>query len=68
MSKTKKKTTNYNDVVINELRERYGFTRNYILMSIRGDRVGTFPTKIKDEYHQMDRAAKAAIRSKVNEL
>lgn len=68
MNKTKKKQANYNDAVINELRERYGFTRSYILKSIRGERVGTFPIKIKDEYHQMDRASKAAIRNKADEL
>ncbi|MGJ1433763.1 hypothetical protein ACR79M_19450 [Sphingobacterium spiritivorum] len=68
MGKTKKKQDNYNDAVINELRLKYGFTRNYVIMSIRGDRVGTFPTKIKDEYHQLDRAVKAAIRNKINRL
>lgn len=68
MNKTKKKQENYNDAVINELKAKYGFTRNYVIMSIRGDRVGTFPTKIKDEYHQMDRAAKAAIKNVIKEL
>lgn len=68
MNKTKKKQNNYNDAVINELKSRHGYTRDYILKSIRGERVGTIPTKLKDEYHQLDRAAKAAIRSKVNEL
>ncbi|TWI22160.1 hypothetical protein [Sphingobacterium siyangense] len=68
MNKTRKNKHNYNDAVIEELRRKYGFHKNYIIMSVRGDRVGTFPTKIKDEYHQLDRASKAAIQKKISEL
>ncbi|MEN5434131.1 hypothetical protein ABE545_10850 [Sphingobacterium faecium] len=68
MNKLRKKPQNYNDDAVKELMIKYGFKRNYILMSIRGERVGTVPVKIQDEYLQMDRAAKAAIQKKVNEL
>ena len=68
MSKHRNKKNNYNDAVIEELKAKYGFTRNYIIMSIRGDRVGTFPTKIADEYRQLDRSAKQAIKSKIENL
>lgn len=62
MSKTKKKHVNYNDVVIDELRCRYGFTRDYILKSIRGDRVGSTAIRIQEEYWRLDRMARQAIR------
>ena len=62
------KKRNYNDAVIEELRAKYGFTRNYIIMSIRGDRTGTVPTKIADEYKQLDRATKQVIKSKIENL
>ncbi len=57
-----KKERKYNTVVIDELMKRYGFTRNYVQMSIRGDRVGTFPTRIKEEYERLDRETRAAIK------
>lgn len=63
-----KKERKYNTVVIDRLKERYGFTRNYIQMSIRGDRVGTIPTKIKEEYHQLDRASRAALKKTEDQL
>jgi len=68
MNKHRNKNYNYNNAVIDELRAKYGFTRNYIIMSIRGDRTGTFPTKIADEYKQLDRAARQAIKSKIENL
>jgi len=68
MDKTKKKKDNYNDDIIIELVGRYGYTRDYVLKSIRGDRTGTIPTRIQDEYNQLDRASKAAIQKKSNQL
>lgn len=63
-----KKERKYNTIVIDDLKSRYGFTRNYIQMSIRGDRKGTIPTQIKDEYHRLDRASRAAIRKQEEKL
>lgn len=63
-----KKERKYNTVVIDLLKEKYGFTRNYIQMSIRGDRVGTIPKRIKEEYHQLDHASRSALKSKEKEL
>lgn len=68
MNKTKKKPHNYNDAAINELMNLHGYTRDYILKSIRGERVGIKPTQMKEEYHRLDRASKAAIKSKMNEF
>lgn len=63
-----KKERKYNTMVIDGLIKKYGFTRNYILKSIRGERVGTFPTRIKEEYHRLDRAARMAIAKTENQL
>ncbi|WP_336834378.1 hypothetical protein [Sphingobacterium siyangense] len=67
MNKTKKKPDNYNTVILTELKAKYGFTISYIQKSIRGERTGTIPTQIQEEYKKLDRAAKAAIKSKLNE-
>ena len=68
MNKTRKKPANYNDAAIKELMTRHGYTRNYILKAIRGERFGTGPVQVKEEYHQLDRAAKNAINRKANDL
>lgn len=68
MSKNRKKNIIYNTVAVEELRKRYGVTRDYVLKSIRGDRNGSIPSRIQDEYKQLERASNAAIQSKVNEL
>lgn len=50
MSKLRQKKTNYNEEIIKALIEKYGFKRDYIYKSIRGERVGTYPLKIQEEY------------------
>lgn len=68
MSKAKQKRPIYNEVIISALKEKYGFTSSYIRMSIRGDRTGTIPIKIQEEYKQLEREAKQAVNKKINEL
>jgi len=68
MSKSKQKRQTYNDPVIQELKNRYGFTRQYIVMSIRGERTGTICIQIQEEYKKLDKASKQAITKTVNEL
>jgi hypothetical protein len=68
MDKRREKKANYNDTIIKELMAKYGFKRNYILMSIRGERTGTIPIKIQEEYKTLDSASKIAIRNKINEI
>lgn len=68
MGKNRKKNINYNTVAIDELVKKYGFSRDYVLKSIRGDRTGLIPTRIQDDYNQLDRASKIAIQNKANEL
>lgn len=68
MSKIRKKRNEYNDLVVKELMKRYGFKRNYILMSVRGERTGTIPLRIKEDYRLLDSASRQAIQQKVDEL
>ena len=56
-----KPRTYYNEDAIRILQERHGYTKNYIRMSISGDRVGIMPDRLKKEYHQMVNAAKKAV-------
>lgn len=71
MDKTKEKKRSYNHYnqdVIKSLIDIYGFGRDYIIKSIRGDRTGHFPEKIKKQYHQMANAAKEAQQKKVDQI
>jgi len=68
MSKPKQKKTNYNDDIIKALMAKYGFKRNYILMSIRGERNGLIPIRIQEEYKALDRAAKAAVNKNITNV
>jgi len=71
MSKTKEKKNtkaNYDSDVINTLKEIHGYTAHYIRMSIRGDRVGIMPDRIKKEYHSMANAALKARKEKLNQI
>ena len=68
MDKPKQKKGIYNDDIIKVLKNRYGFTRDYILKSIRGDRVGIIPTQIQEEYKKLNTEAKKIINQKSKEL
>lgn len=63
-SKSMKTTqkTYYNQQTIQFLREKYGFKPNYIRASIRGDRKGIIPTKIKKEYERIEKQVAETIR------
>lgn len=60
-----RKYTLYNQDIIQELINKYGFGKNYILKSIRGDRTGTIPTKIQEEYKKLNSAAKLAVKKEI---
>lgn len=68
MSKNRKKNINYNTVAVDGLVKKFGFSRDYVLKSIRGDRTGVIPTRIQDEYNQLERTSNVAIQNKLNEL
>ena len=67
MSKIKqRKRIYYNEDAIRILHERHGYTKNYIRMSISGDRVGIMPDRIKKEYNEMVLSAKKALEKTAN--
>lgn len=68
MSKRKQKKANYNEDVIIALISKYGFKRDYILKSIRGDRVGTIPLRIQEDYKTLNTAAKKAIKKNIADV
>ncbi|WP_298307171.1 hypothetical protein [Flavobacterium sp.] len=68
MSKLTKKKTNYNEEILNELIKKYGFKKNYIQKAIRGERTGTIPLKIQEEYNTLLKESKKTIIKKINEL
>lgn len=61
MDKRTKKRTNYNEGILNVLKDKYGYSLNYIRMSLRGDRVGIMPDQIIKEYKALDFASTKAI-------
>ena len=54
--------------IIKILQERHGYTANYIRMSINGDRVGTKPIQMADEYKKLLRAKNAAEKEALKKL
>ena len=68
MSKLTKKKNIYNEEILIELEKKYGFKRNYIQKAIRGERTGTIPLKIQEEYKTLEKASKNLIVKKINEL
>lgn len=68
MDKSRKKKSDYNTEILTQLQNKYGFGRNYILKSIRGERVGTIPIKIQEEYKTLLSTSTQAIRKQIGEL
>lgn len=57
MRKSTEKHKRYNTEILNTLKEKYGYTHDYIRKSLRGDRVGFVPDKLKKEYGILERKA-----------
>ncbi len=68
MNKLTKKSIRFNHDIINVLIERYGFKKNYIEKSIRGDRTGEIPEQMKKEYEVLLNEVKKAIQIKRTKL
>lgn len=68
MDKGTKKKNTYNAVIIKELIAKYGFGRDYIQKSIRGERTGTIPLRIAEEYEKLNRASNKTVTDKINEV
>jgi len=70
-NKTTKKVrsrTTYNQTILKALADRYDYSINYIVKSLRGDRVGIMPDVLMKEYKEMDDAANEAIKKKASQL
>lgn len=63
-----KKRQTYDQGILKILIERYDFKPNYIRKSISGDRVGTIPIRIAEEYKKMLSAKKIAEKKALEQL
>lgn len=63
---TKRKT--YNTGIIIVLKNKYGFSVDYIRKCLRGDRVGFMPDEIKQDYKNLLKAAEKLEVEKLKQL
>jgi hypothetical protein len=68
MSKNIKSKPSYNQDVLKIIKEKHGYSYDYIRKSIRGDRVGIICDLIKAEYKRLDNEYKIVRESQVNRL
>ncbi|KQB40464.1 hypothetical protein [Flavobacterium aquidurense] len=68
MSKNIKTKPSYNQDILKIIKNKYGYSDDYIRKSIRGDRVGHVSDMIKAEYNKLNNESKKAIESKADEL
>ncbi|QGN21582.1 hypothetical protein [Elizabethkingia anophelis] len=68
MYKPTKKRNYYNEVILNELVKRHGFSVDYIRKALRNDRTGIVPDILKKEYKQLESAANSAIQENSEKL
>jgi hypothetical protein len=62
------KRNNYNPQILQHLKDRYGFKPNYIRASIRGERCGTIPSKLKEEYLRLEREFESTLKVKEDQI
>ena len=68
MDKNNKTKPSYNQDVLKIIKERHGYSYDYIRKSIRGDRVGPLSEIIKAEYNLLTNEAKKALEKQINKL
>jgi hypothetical protein len=68
MSKNIKTKPSYNQDVLKIIKERHGYSHDYIRKCIRGDRVGVICDVLKSEYNKLMSEYKKAIENRANEL
>ncbi|WP_291145996.1 hypothetical protein [Flavobacterium sp. UBA7680] len=68
MSKNIKSKPSYNQDVLKIIKEKHGYSYDYIRKSIRGDRVGIICDLIKAEYKRLDNEYKILRESQSNRL
>lgn len=64
--KPTKKSTTYNDVVLNSLINKYGLSKDYIRKCLRGDRTGIMPDTITKEYNTLDKEINKTVQAHLN--
>ncbi|MCT4698487.1 hypothetical protein [Tenacibaculum haliotis] len=68
MNESTKKRIKFNEEILDVLKNRYGYSLDYIRKSLRGDRVGIMPDKLIKEYKEIENATKKAFQQKVKDL
>jgi hypothetical protein len=68
MDKNRKSKPSYNQDVLKIIKNRYGYSYDYIRKSIRGDRVGLTSDMLKAEYNKLNKESIKAIENQVNKL
>ncbi len=58
----------YNQDILLVIKERYGFSLDYIRKSLRGDRIGLLPEKIMKEYDDLEYESRKAIHEAVKNM
>ena len=58
----------YNQDILLLIKDRYGFSLDYIRKSLRGDRTGLLPEKIIKEYNDLEYESRKAILEAVKNL
>ncbi len=61
MSKSTNKRNNYNYLVVTRISKKYGVTKSYTRMCLRGDRVCETCDTIKKEYKQLVKQVETAL-------
>ncbi len=68
MNKNIKTKPSYNQEILKILKNKYGYSYDYIRKSIRGDRSGEVSEKIKYEYNKLVSESRKAIEIQVSKL
>ncbi|QSW90449.1 MULTISPECIES: hypothetical protein [Flavobacterium] len=68
MNKNIKTKPSYNQEILKILKNKYGYSYDYIRKSIRGDRSGEISEKIKYEYNKLVSESRKAIEIQVSKL
>ncbi|MNQ34120.1 hypothetical protein D3C85_475710 [compost metagenome] len=68
MDKNIKSKPSYNQDVLKIIKERHGYSYDYIRKSIRGDRVGLTSDMLKAEYNKLNKESIKAIENRVHRL
>ncbi len=55
----------YNPDILSLLKERYGFSLDYLRKSLRNERKGLMPTKIIEEYESLEFESRKAINEAI---